>query len=99
MIPEGQIAKSSRTYSATNEGDIDDVIRDVMSWLNLPNNTDWLIIFDNVDQDSQGRDADPNAYNVTSYLSADSNDATVDIILRVLYLKGSYIRVVYKCFD
>ena len=68
-IPEGQIAASSRTYSSTSDGDIDAVVRDVMSWLSLPDNTDWLIIFDNVDQDSQGYNADSNAYNVTSYLS------------------------------
>jgi len=68
-IPEGQIAASSRTYSVTSDGDINAAVRDVMSWLSLPDNTDWLIIFDNVDRDSQGRDADPNAYNVTSYLS------------------------------
>ena len=68
-ILEGQIAVSSRTYSATGDGNIDAVVRDVMSWLSLPDNTDWLIIFDNVDRDSQGCDADPDAYNVTSYLS------------------------------
>jgi hypothetical protein len=68
-IPEGQIAASSRTYSATSNGDIDAVVGDVMNWLSLPDNTDWLIIFDNVDRDSQGCDADPDAYNVTSYLS------------------------------
>jgi hypothetical protein len=68
-IPEGQIAASSRTYSATSDGDINAVVRDVMSWLSLPDNTDWLIIFDNVDRDSQGRDADPDGYNVTDYLS------------------------------
>ena len=68
-IPEGQIAASSRTYPATSDGDINAVVRDVISWLNLPDNTDWLIIFDNVDRDSKGRDTDPYAYNVTSYLS------------------------------
>ena len=67
-IPEGQIAAGSRMYSVTSDGNIDAVVRDVMTWLSLPDNTDWVIIFDNVDQDSQGCDADPNAYNVTGYL-------------------------------
>jgi hypothetical protein len=65
-IPEGQIAESSRTYLATGDGDIDAVVRDVEGWLSLPDNTDWLMVFDNVDRDSERRDAD--AYNVTHYL-------------------------------
>jgi hypothetical protein len=39
-IPEGQIAESSRTYSATGDGDIDAVVRDVEGWLSQPDNTD-----------------------------------------------------------
>ena len=68
-IPEGQIAESSRVYSATSDGNVDAVVRDVMSWLRRPDNTDWLMIFDNVDQDSRGCNADLDAYNVTRYLS------------------------------
>ncbi|KAF2816881.1 FabD/lysophospholipase-like protein [Mytilinidion resinicola] len=68
-IPEGQIAESSRACSATGDGDIDAVVRDVEGWLSLPDNTDWLMVFDNVDRDSERRDADPDAYNVTRYLS------------------------------
>jgi hypothetical protein len=36
----------------TNElarADIDAVVKDVMDWLARPNNTAWLLIFDNVD--------------------------------------------------
>ena len=68
-IPEGQIAESSRAYSATGAGDVDAIVSDVMSWLSRPDNTDWLIIFDNVDRESGGGDADPDAYDVTRYLS------------------------------
>jgi len=67
-IPEGQIAESSRAYSATSAGDVNAVVRDVMSWLSRPDNTDWLIIFDNVDRERGGGNADPNAYDVTRYL-------------------------------
>jgi hypothetical protein len=67
-IPEGQIAESSRAYSATSAGDVNAVVRDVMSWLSRPDNMDWLIIFDNVDRERGGANADPNAYDVTRYL-------------------------------
>jgi hypothetical protein len=67
-IPEGQIAESSRAYSATSAGNVNAVVRDVMSWLSRPDNMDWLIIFDNVDRERGGANADPNAYDVTRYL-------------------------------
>jgi hypothetical protein len=36
-------------YLASNNVDV--VIRDVMGWLGWPDNTKWLLIFDNVNQD------------------------------------------------
>ncbi|KAF2175261.1 FabD/lysophospholipase-like protein [Zopfia rhizophila CBS 207.26] len=67
-IPEGQIAESSRAYLVTSTGDVDAAVRDVMGWLSRSDNTDWLIIFDNVDRESGGDNADPSAYDVTRYL-------------------------------
>ena len=67
-IPEGQITESSRAYFVTSTGDVDAVVRDVMSWLSRPDNTEWLIIFDNVDRESGGDNADPNAYDIARYL-------------------------------
>ena len=66
-IPEGQIAESSRAYSAASTGNVDVVVRNVMSWLSQPDNRDWLIIFDNVDRESGVDNADPYAYDVTRY--------------------------------
>jgi len=67
-IPEGQITESSRVYSAISTGDVNAVVRDVMSWLSRLDNTDWLIIFNNIDRKRGGGNADPNIYNVTHYL-------------------------------
>ncbi|KAF2464786.1 uncharacterized protein BDR25DRAFT_319046 [Lindgomyces ingoldianus] len=67
-IPEGQTAESSRAYSTTNTGDVDAVVRDVMSWLSQSDNRDWLVIFDNVDRECGVDNADPDAYNITHYL-------------------------------
>jgi len=40
-----------------------------MGWLSQPNNTAWLLIFDNVDREYDLRDAPPDAYNVRRYFS------------------------------
>ena len=67
-VPEGQIAEMSRLYSRSGSGDSDAVVRDMTNWLNEPDNTDWLLIFDNIDHEHQQDDADPDAYDVRRYL-------------------------------
>ncbi|RYP07749.1 hypothetical protein DL765_009041 [Monosporascus sp. GIB2] len=67
-VPEGQIAEMSRLYSRSGSGDGDAVVRDMTNWLNESDNTDWLLIFDNIDRERQQDDADPDAYNVRRYL-------------------------------
>jgi hypothetical protein len=78
-IPPGQISEISRTYAGDSGTDVNAVVKDVMAWLARPDNTDWLLIFDNVDrayeqQDGdpdayEQQDGDPDAYDVTRYLS------------------------------
>ncbi|RYO80051.1 hypothetical protein DL764_009945 [Monosporascus ibericus] len=67
-VPEGQIAEMSRLYSRNSSGNSDAVVRDMTNWLNKPDNTDWLLIFDNIDRERQQDDADPDGYNVRRYL-------------------------------
>ena len=76
-IPEGQISETSRTYSAGGSGDLDAVVREVMGWLAQPDNTDWLLIFDNVDREYNPRDPDPEAYDVKRYLSSADHGAVL----------------------
>ncbi|KAK4691613.1 hypothetical protein P7C71_g5419, partial [Lecanoromycetidae sp. Uapishka_2] len=40
-------------------GDLDAVVKELMNWLAQPDNTEWLLIFDNVD--------DPDAYDLKRY--------------------------------
>jgi hypothetical protein len=68
-IPPGQISETSRTYAGDSGTDVDTVVKDVMAWLARPDNTDWLLIFDNVDRAYEQQDGDPDAYDVTRYLS------------------------------
>ena len=68
-IPASQISDASRTYSISSEGNINEVVREVMGWLAQPNNTEWLVVFDNVDRDYSPHTSDPLAYDVRQYFS------------------------------
>ncbi|KAL8724135.1 MAG: hypothetical protein Q9166_008122, partial [cf. Caloplaca sp. 2 TL-2023] len=68
-IPKDQISEASRIYSTSGSSDLDAVVKEVMGWLAHPDNTDWLLIFDNVDREYNPRNPDPDAYDVKRYFS------------------------------
>jgi len=68
-IPEGQIANNSRSFAVDGSTDIDAVVKDVMGWLALPQNTEWLLVFDNVVRDYDSGGGDVEAYDVRQYFS------------------------------
>jgi hypothetical protein len=68
-IPQGQIPEPSRTYAESSGADIAAVVKDVMAWLARPDNTEWLLIFDNVDREFNAQRGDPDAYDVRRYMS------------------------------
>ena len=75
-IPEGQIPHRSQNAILSSEGDIDAVVTDVLGWLARPDNVDWLLVFDNVDQDyEQGGGA--GAYDVGQYFPGDHGSVLV----------------------
>lgn len=74
-IPKGQISERSRTYAAGGSGDLDVVIKEVKTWLAQPNNIDWLLIFDNVDQEYSLCNQDPEAYDIKHYLAVADHGA------------------------
>ncbi|KAF1850391.1 uncharacterized protein K460DRAFT_382125 [Cucurbitaria berberidis CBS 394.84] len=87
-IPSGQIPETSR--KANSEADVNAVVKGIMDWLARPDNTVWLLIFDNVDReyDPRGSD-DPDAYNVKDYLSgADHGSVLVTTRLAKLQQLG-----------
>ena len=69
-IPQGQVSDMSRTYSKTGNSDINVVVQEVMGWLAQQDNTEWLLIFDNVDRDHNYHNSDPDAYDVQHYFSS-----------------------------
>ena len=60
-----------------------------MAWLARPDNTDWLLIFDNVDQEYNRHSPDPNTYDVQQYFSsADHGAVLITTRLAILEQRG-----------
>jgi hypothetical protein len=85
-IPHGQIAETSRMYAADSGADVDVVMKDVLAWLARPDNTAWLLIFDNVDREHKIQGGDPDAYDVTRYLSG-ADHGSVPVTTRLARLE------------
>ncbi|EUC41888.1 hypothetical protein COCMIDRAFT_105017 [Bipolaris oryzae ATCC 44560] len=67
-IPQDQIPETIKRYATDSNVDIDAVVKEVMTWLAQPNNTTWLLIFDNVDREYTAPGVDPHSYDVRRYL-------------------------------
>jgi hypothetical protein len=53
-----------------------------MAWLARPDNTVWLLIFDNVDREYKAHSGDADAYNIKRHLS-DADHGSVLVITRL----------------
>jgi AAA ATPase-like protein len=59
---------ASRLSSVDIKKNIDEVIDAVKAWLSLPNNTRWLMIYDNYDNPKLAGNTDPAAVDICKYL-------------------------------
>ena len=91
-IPEGQVSERSRNAVLHGEEDLKTVVADVLDWLARPDNSDWLLIFDNVDQDvDQG--SETGAYDVRRYLPGDHGSVLITTRLSRLAQLGESTRL------
>lgn len=82
-IPELYRANGSASGPYSKD-DLDAAVANVMEWLAQPDNTQWLLIFDNVDQEyEQGRAT--GAYDIQQYV-APADHGSVLITTRLLRL-------------
>ncbi|KAG7289879.1 hypothetical protein NEMBOFW57_006256 [Staphylotrichum longicolle] len=91
-IPKGQIPDISRDSVLDSEKDVDIVVADVLDWLGRPDNVDWLLIFDNVDQDLE-QGSETGAYDVRRYLPGDHGSVLITTRLSRLAQLGDSRRL------
>jgi hypothetical protein len=59
---------ASRLSSVDVKKNLDEVIDVIKSWLSLPNNTRWLIIYDNYNNPKLPGNTDPIALDIRKFL-------------------------------
>lgn len=59
---------SAKLGTVETKGDADETVENVRAWLSLPNNTRWLMIFDNVDNPKVPGNTDPAAVDIRDFL-------------------------------
>ena len=72
---------ASRLRSVDIKENLDEAIDAVKEWLSLPNNTRWLMIYDNYDNPKLPGNTDPAAVNIRKFLP-ESNQGSVIITTR-----------------
>ncbi|KAK4170949.1 hypothetical protein QBC36DRAFT_295822 [Triangularia setosa] len=75
-IPESQIPNRSKNQALNNEEDLNLVVMEVLEWLARPDNTDWLLVFDNVDQDHE-QGGSTGTYDIQRYLPGDHGSVLI----------------------
>ncbi len=71
----------------SKKDDLNALVVDVMEWLARPDNIDWLLVFDNVDQDLE-QGGTTGEYNIQQYLAADHGAVLITTRLRRLEQLG-----------
>jgi hypothetical protein len=81
----------------TNES-LNEVINAVKAWLSRPNNTRWLMIFDNYDNPKLSKNSDPVAVDIQKFLP-ESYQGSVIITTRSSQIRNSYLIQIRKLRD
>ncbi|KAJ4982818.1 Kinesin light chain 6 [Stagonosporopsis vannaccii] len=79
------IPEVSRLYAAGQSGYVDEVVKDVLGWLSITDDSDWLLVVDNIDRDERHREEDTKVYNVEEYLP-ETDHGSVLITARLHHL-------------
>ena len=66
-LPANQLPDSARKRLQQGSEELEEVIDEVLEWFGKRENTQWLLIYDNVDRDASDRVRDPEAYDIRKY--------------------------------
>jgi hypothetical protein len=81
----------------TNQN-LDEVVESVKSWLSLPNNTRWLMIYDNYDNPKLPGKTDPAAVDIRKFLP-ESYQGSIIITTRSSEVRIGHLMQVWKLVD
>ena len=66
-LPANQLPDSARKRLQQGSEELEEVIDEVLEWFGKPENTQWLLIYDNIDRDASDEGQDPEAYDIRKY--------------------------------
>ena len=93
-LPQDQVSEKLKSYLKGKSFDVDEVVNEVLKWLSQPSNDQWLLIFDNVDQEFLGSAENPEALDISLYFpQADQGSILVTTRLSSLWRLGTDLKL------
>ena len=85
-LPAHQLPNSARDNLQQGSEGLEKAIDEVLEWFGQPGNTQWLLIYDNVDRDASDEAQDPEAYDIRKYFP-NSDQGSIIVTTRRLQLR------------
>ncbi len=85
-LPANQRSDSARDNLQQGSEELEEVIDEVLEWFGKPGNTQWLLIYDNVDRDASDEVHDSEAYDIRKFFP-NSDHGSIIITTRRLQLR------------
>ena len=85
-LPANQLPDSARKRLQQGSEKLEEAIDEVLEWLGQPENTQWLLIYDNIDRDASDEGQDPEAYDIRKYFPK-TDHGSIIITTRRLQLR------------
>ena len=79
-LPTADNTDTQKTQVAVGlktEEEVRKAAKEVLEWLELPSNTKWLLIFDNIDKFSAAENADDEAYDVRKFFPSANHGSII----------------------
>lgn len=84
-IPRDQISEKSRRANPADASEQQEIIDEVLEWLGQEGNSNWLLVFDNIDLDpNSAEDRKRGAFKVADYLPASQGSILITSRLETL---------------
>ena len=85
-LPANQLSDSAQDNLQQGGEELGKLIDEVLEWFGKPGNTQWLLIYDNIDRDASDEVHDPEAYDIRKYFP-NSDHGSIIITTRRLQLR------------